>query len=478
MKTVENLLEKAISKIPKQKVALLFSGGIDSLALAFYLKKLNYDFTCYTVGTKYSKDIESARKVAEELNLEHEIQIIDEKQIEKNLKKVVPILRSTSPIDVTVGLTTYLASKFAKEDIVISGLGSDEIFGGYSRHKNSEDLNKDLKKGLDRVYNGDLVRDTILANALGKEIFAPFLDKEFVEYSLTIPKEKKIKEDVNKLILRELLISNGVSKESALRLKKAAQYGTGFDKVLRKLSRKSKEKYLRGFFKVASLYSSGKDSTYSLQIIKEQGYDVNCLVTIKSSNQDSYMYHTPNINLVSLQAEALELPLMIEKTSGLKEDELKDLERALKKAKAKFGISGVVTGALFSEYQRSRISEICTSLDLECFNPLWHKDQASYMKEVISKGYKIIFSSIAADGLSKDWLGRKITKEDVSNLIKLHTKNGLNVAGEGGEFESLVIDCPLFKKKIKVVDSSIEMENEYTGRFVIKKAELGKKEKN
>ena len=121
MKTVENLLEKAISKIPKQKVALLFSGGIDSLALAFYLKKLNYDFTCYTVGTKYSKDIESARKVAEELNLEHEIQIIDEKQIEKNLKKVVPILRSTSPIDVTVGLTTYLASKFAKEDIVISG---------------------------------------------------------------------------------------------------------------------------------------------------------------------------------------------------------------------------------------------------------------------------------------------------------------------------------------------------------------------
>jgi len=277
---------------------------------------------------------------------------------------------------------------------------------------------------------------------------------------------------VNKLILRELLISNGVSQESALRLKKAAQYGTGFDEVLRKLSKKSKEKYLRGFFKVASLYSSGKDSTYSLQLIKEQGYDVNCLVTIKSSNQDSYMYHTPNINLVSLQAEALKLPLLIEKTSGLKEDELKDLERALKKAKAKFGISGVVTGALFSEYQASRIGKICEDLELECFNPLWHKDQATYMKEIISKNYEIIFSSIAADGLTKDWLGRKIIEEDVSDLIKLHSKNGLNVAGEGGEFESLVVDCPLFKKKIKIIDSETKMENEYTGRFLIKKAEL------
>ncbi|MBT3416672.1 diphthine--ammonia ligase [Candidatus Woesearchaeota archaeon] len=472
MKTVENLLEKAISKIPKQKVGLLFSGGIDSLALAFYLKKLDYDFTCYTVGTKKSKDIISATKVAEELNLKHEIKIIEEKEVEKYLKKVVPVLRSASPIDVTVGLTTYLASRLAKEDIVISGLGSDEIFGGYSRHKNSKNLNEDLKKGLDRVYNGDLVRDKKIAKALEKEIYAPFLDKDLVEYALSIPHEKKIKKDVNKLILRELLISNGVSQESALRLKKAAQYGTGFDEVLRKLSKKSKEKYLRGFFKVASLYSSGKDSTYSLQLIKEQGYDVNCLVTIKSSNQDSYMYHTPNINLVSLQAEALKLPLLIEKTSGLKEDELKDLERALKKAKAKFGISGVVTGALFSEYQASRIGKICEDLELECFNPLWHKDQATYMKEIISKNYEIIFSSIAADGLTKDWLGRKIIEEDVSDLIKLHSKNGLNVAGEGGEFESLVVDCPLFKKKIKIIDSETKMENEYTGRFLIKKAEL------
>ncbi len=474
MKTVEKLLEKAILRIPKnKKVGLLFSGGIDSLALAVYLKKLNYNFTCYTVGTKTSKDIEAAKKLAKTLNLKHKVKIIDEKEIKKTLPKIVSTLRSTSPIDVSVGLTTYLASKFASEKIVISGLGSDEIFGGYSRHKDSKDLNSDLKKGLDRAYNGDLVRDTTIAAALGKKIFAPFLDSELVDYSLTIPASRKISsKGVNKLILRELLISNGIDSSFASRLKKAAQYGSGFDKVITKLASGSKEKYLKSFFNVCSLYSSGKDSTYSLQVVKEEGYNVNCLVTIKSKNLDSYMYHTPNVDLVKLQAKSLGLPLITVKTSGKKEDELKDLERALVKAKKKFGISGVVTGALFSEYQASRIGKICKNLSLECFNPLWHKDQASYMKELLDNKYEIIISSIAADGLNESWLGKKLDQKMLDDLNKLNDKIGLNVAGEGGEFESLVTNCPLFKKKIEIVKAERKMSSEFVGKYIINKAKL------
>jgi len=475
MKTVENLLEKAILRIPKnKKVGLLFSGGIDSLALAFYLKKLNYNFTCYTVGVEDSKDIEVAKKLASELQLKHKVKVFSVKEIEKTLKKVVPILRTTSPVDVSVGLTTYLASKFAKEKIVISGLGSDEIFGGYSRHKDSKDLNEDLRLGLDRAYNGDLVRDVTIAKSLGKEIFTPFLDKDLVSYALTIPSSKKINsKGVNKLILRELLTSNGIKSEFAMRLKKAAQYGSGFDKVISKLAGKNpKEKYLRSFFNVCSLYSSGKDSTYSLQLIKDLGYNVNCLVTIKSKNLDSYMYHTPNVNLVKLQSKSLGLPLITVNTSGQKEDELKDLKRALVKAKKKFKISGVVTGALFSEYQASRIGKICTSLSLECFNPLWHKDQSSYMKELLANKYEIIISSIAADGLDEYWLGRKLDSKMLDDLDKLNNKIGLNVAFEGGEAESLVVNCPLFKKKIEIIKAEKKMSSEFVGKYLIKKAKL------
>jgi len=474
MKTIENLLEKAILRIPKnKKIALLFSGGIDSLALAFYLKKLNYNFTCYTVGTKDSQDIIRAKEISSNLKLKHKIKIFSEDEIPKHLEKVISLLKTSSPIDVSVGLTTYLASKFAKEKILISGLGSDEIFGGYSRHKDSKDLNKDLQEGLTRVYNGDLVRDVTIAASLKKEIFAPFLDKELVDYALKLPAEKKISSSgINKLILRELLLSNNIPERYAMRLKKAAQYGSGFDKVITKLAKNSKEKYLRSFFKVASLYSSGKDSTYALQLIKEQGYNVNCLITIKSKNKDSFMFHTPNVDLVTLQAKALGLPLLITKTSGVKEDELKDLEKAILKAKKKYNISGIVTGALFSEYQASRIADICKKLEIECFNPLWHKDQAKYMKELISKDYKIIFSAIAADGLTKEWLGKIISLKDVEALVTLNKKNGLNIAGEGGEFESLVLNCPLFKKEIKILDSNIEMENSYTGKFIISSATL------
>jgi asparagine synthase (glutamine-hydrolysing) len=176
--------------------------------------------------------------------------------------------------------------------------------------------------------------------------------------------------------------------------------------------------------------------------------------------------------MAELQAEAMETPIIIQKTSGKKEDELKDLEKALIKAKNKYKIEGIVTGALFSHYQRERIEKIADKLALKIFSPLWHMNQEEEMKELIKQDYEIIFSSIAADGLNKSWLGRKITKKDVDNLVKLNEKIGLNIAGEGGEFESLVLNCPLFKKKIKILDSEIKMENEYTGKFLINKAKL------
>ena len=183
------------------------------------------------------------------------------------------------------------------------------------------------------------------------------------------------------------------------------------------------------------------------------------------------MFHTQNIGMAKLQAEALGIPHMEQAPEGEKEKELKDLETALERAKEEYKIEGVVTGALFSTYQKERIEKVCEKLGLIAVSPLWHKSQIQMMRDVIEK-FEIVFSSVAAEGLDASWLGRKITIEDVNSLIELNRKSGINVAGEGGEFESLVLDGPLFKKRIKIDDFEMTEESKNTAGMVVKKAKL------
>jgi diphthine-ammonia ligase len=224
--------------------------------------------------------------------------------------------------------------------------------------------------------------------------------------------------------------------------------------------------------KLAVLFTGGKDSTYAIYLAQQAGNEITCLITIQSDNPDSYMFHTPAIELTELQAEAMETPHILGSTEGEKETELEDLELAIRIAKEKFGFEGILTGALFSEYQSSRIEKICQKLGLKCVNPLWHKEQDVLMQELVDNGFEIIFTSIAADGLNKNWLNKVITKEDLEKLNKLKDKIGSNVAGEGGEFESLVLNCPLFKKKLVIEEFEIQEETEYVARMIIKKARL------
>jgi diphthine-ammonia ligase len=203
--------------------------------------------------------------------------------------------------------------------------------------------------------------------------------------------------------------------------------------------------------KLGILFSGGKDSCYAAHLAKKQRYEISCLISIVSENKESFMFHTPSIDKVKKQAEVMKIPLIIQETKGEKEKELGDLKNAIKKAIEEYKIEGIVSGAVESAYQASRIQIICNDLGIECFNPLWQKDQIELLNELLENEFEVIVTGVFAYPLTKEWLGRKMDKKFIEEMKNLQEKYKINPAGEGGETESFVLNCPLFKRKLKVV---------------------------
>jgi diphthine-ammonia ligase len=218
------------------------------------------------------------------------------------------------------------------------------------------------------------------------------------------------------------------------------------------------------------LFSGGKDSTLALHLAADK-VEVACLITVVSENKESYMFHTPNIDITALQAEALGLPLVSVVTEGKKEEELVDLERAITKAQNKYQIDGIVTGAVESVYQSSRIQRICNHLDVWCFNPLWKHDQKALLETLVEKNFKVVISGIFAYPLDEKWLGKQIEPTVIARLMELQSQYGISPSGEGGEIETTVLDAPMFKQRIEILDYSVEARGN-CGVFQIKQARL------
>jgi len=222
--------------------------------------------------------------------------------------------------------------------------------------------------------------------------------------------------------------------------------------------------------KLGVLCSGGKDSLFACgrAIEKEE---VTCLVAIRSENEESYMFHTPNIALVALQAEAAALPLIEMKTAGVKEEELLDLRDALILAREQYDIEGVVTGAVLSVYQASRVQRLCLEIGLWCFNPLWYTAQEDYMQALISKGFLVLVSGVFSAPFDESWLGRQIDQSSLTLLKTYVEQYGITLTGEGGEYETFVLDAPFFKKRIEIEEASSEYCN-YRGFYRIIRARL------
>jgi ABC transporter with metal-binding/Fe-S-binding domain ATP-binding protein len=202
--------------------------------------------------------------------------------------------------------------------------------------------------------------------------------------------------------------------------------------------------------KVCALFSGGKDSVYATHYAQQQGYEVVCLLSVVSKNPESYMFHTINIDRCPEQARAMGLKLYELETEGVKEREVGDLMVMLEALKEMEGIEGVVSGALASDYQKTRIERICYELGLASITPLWHVNPETYINIVMDSGFDVRIAGVFADGLDKNWIGKRIDLNTLEKLKKLSTKNKLNIAGEGGEYETFVVDGPNFKEPVGV----------------------------
>jgi diphthine-ammonia ligase len=221
------------------------------------------------------------------------------------------------------------------------------------------------------------------------------------------------------------------------------------------------------------LFSGGKDSVFACYRAMQKE-TVACLITLVSENEESYMFHTPNIRRTDLQAEAMDLPLLSWHTLGEKEEELQDLKDAIAAAKKRYGIEGIVTGAIESVYQASRVQRICRDLDLWCFNPLWQIDQVDYLRQLLSEGFQVIITGVFAYPFDSSWVGALLTEDRVLKLEALQKRYQINPSGEGGELETFVLDGPLFKKRIHILKAATAYEN-YRGKFIIQEMQLEEK---
>lgn len=227
--------------------------------------------------------------------------------------------------------------------------------------------------------------------------------------------------------------------------------------------------------KLASLFSGGKDSVYSSYIVQKEGHELACLITILSENKESYMFHTPSIGKTKHQAGAMNIPLLIYKTKGKKEEELIDLEESIKTAIKKYKIEGIVTGAIKSVYQASRIQDICNKLNIKCINPLWQINELDYLNDLIKNKFKVIVIGVFAYPLNQSWLGREINSKFIDEIAKLYEKYKIHPAGEGGEFETFVLDCPMFRKPLNIESYKDfkEGENSYRREIEISQTNIG-----
>ena len=177
-----------------------------------------------------------------------------------------------------------------------------------------------------------------------------------------------------------------------------------------------------------------------------RGWDVVANITVDVQGEDSMMFQIPGTNIVEHQSKSSEIKSYKVCVTGIPDKEVDELESYLQNTDLEY--DAVVTGAIRSDYQKTRIERMCERLGKISFTPIWHNDSLSHLESLCNEGFKVIISSVSCEGLTKEWIGKEINTDNLLHLKDLSKKYGFNVDGEGGEYETIVIDAPHFKNEI------------------------------
>ena len=226
--------------------------------------------------------------------------------------------------------------------------------------------------------------------------------------------------------------------------------------------------------KLCVLFSGGKDSMMALYRGMEE-HEIAVLLSMIPKSTDSYMYHVPNIRLTEYSAQAMNLPIVMKETIGKPPQENDDLKEALQGIKKEYGIDGVAAGAIGSKYQYNIVAQICKELDLKTYTPYWQMDHEVLIRDAIAAGFDIRMVGVAAGGLDASWLGRRLDPAALEELKDIRKKHKIDIGGEGGEYETFVVDGPIFKKRLEIIKSR-KFWDGVRGELVIEELQVIEKE--
>ena len=222
--------------------------------------------------------------------------------------------------------------------------------------------------------------------------------------------------------------------------------------------------------RLAAMYSGGKDSTFAMYLAEQMGHEIVCLVTVRPEDRASWIFHTPNLSVVPVMAEAMGKELVTVPSDGTEEGDM----AAMRDALSGLDVDGIVVGALWSDYQWDRMNLICGDLGLYVLAPLWRKDQDTVYDEMVSAGVEAIIVGVFAEGLDERWLGRRLDTDTKRELCRLRDRYGISIMGEGGEYESMTLDSPMHLKRL-VIDRSEKRMERNAGTFDVTSVRLESK---